>query len=366
MPPQIPLLDEQEFDQPALIGGVPNQDLNYGNNPFYYFTSSPWFEPMSINVSVLNNLALDANGQQVMNDRKLWDERLRRETQGTQFMIVGEPQADGQPWVLQRHNKVRADDGKKIDTHVEGTWYFQGTRVLMAPSLLDVVQSRLLSVATRMQQLAEISKGMTHWTPATGYSYFAPSHADDAAKAASSRIGSPTLAPTDPDAATSTSQSQGAAATSAQANDPLASTTDFSDALFLQSLAMTNAYGDEFMDENPLKGEPGAFVFENTRSAVETRNKAQQEQAASQASSSSQPTTTTTTTAVAGVPLKLETQPPSVVPSAVGTPRGIATPGGVEAHSRKNSVAAVPLKKGKKDRRKSQGGLASPVTPMGP
>lgn len=203
-----------------------------------------------------------------------------------------------------------------------------------------------------MQQLAEISKGMTHWTPATGYSYFAPSHADDAAKAASrsaSRIGSPTLAPTDPDA-TTTSQSQGAAATSAQAGDPLASTTDFSDALFLQSLAMTNAYGDEFMDENPLKGEPGAFVFENTRTAVETRNKAQQEQAASQASS--QPTTSTT----AAGPLKLETQPP----------RGIATPGGVEAHSRKNSVAALPMKKGKKDRRKSQGGLASPVTPMGP
>lgn len=160
MPPQIPLLDEQEFDQPALIGGVPNQDLNYGNNPFYYFTSSPWFEPMSINVSVLNNLALDANGQQVMNDRKLWDERLRRETQGTQFMIVGEPQAEGQPWVLQRHNKVRAEDGKKIDTHVEGTWYFQGTRVLMAPSLLDVVQSRLVSPCLLLHAIDRLPCGV--------------------------------------------------------------------------------------------------------------------------------------------------------------------------------------------------------------
>ena len=90
---------------------------------------------------------LDMNAQQVMNDRKLWDERLRRENQGVQFMIVGEPQGEGQPWVLQRQNKVpNAEDSRKIDNHVEGTWYFQGTRVLMAPSMLDVVQSRLVSL----------------------------------------------------------------------------------------------------------------------------------------------------------------------------------------------------------------------------
>lgn len=145
MPPQIPLPDEQEFDQPGMIEGIPHSDLHYGNNPFYYFTSSPWFEPMCINVSVLNNLTLDPDGQRIMNDRKLWDERLRRERDGVQFMIVGEPQGEGQPYVLQRQNKVQnAEDNAKIDTHVEGTWYFQGTRVLMAPSLLDVMQSRLV------------------------------------------------------------------------------------------------------------------------------------------------------------------------------------------------------------------------------
>ncbi|KAF1844644.1 uncharacterized protein K460DRAFT_335583 [Cucurbitaria berberidis CBS 394.84] len=353
MPPQIPLLDEQEFDQPPLLGGVPNHDLNFGNNPFYYFTSSPWFEPMCINVSVLNNLALDPDGQKTMNDRKLWDERLRRERDGVQFMIAGEPQGPGQPWVLQRQNKVpNAEDNKKIDTHVEGNWYFQGTRVLMAPSLLDVVQSRLLSVSTRMQQMAEISKNMTHWSPATGYSYFPPSY--EAAKAATttaSRIGSPTLAPTDPDAEPSQSQGVG---TTAQAADPTASTTEFSDALFMQSLQLTNAYGDEFMDENALKGEPGAFVFENTRTAVDARNKAQ-EQAAAQAS---QP-------APSAAHVKTDTQPVSVAPSAGGTPKGAATPAALEARSRKGSIAPGP-KKSKKERGKSQGGLVSPTTPSVP
>lgn len=144
MPPQMPLPDEQEFDQPHLVGGIPNQDLNFGNNPFYYFTSSPWFEPMCINVAVLNTLQIDPNGQQVMNDRKLWDERLKREPTGVQFMIAGEPAAPGQPWVLQRQNKVPNNEGKS-ETHVEGTWYMQGSKVLMAPSLLDVVQSRMVS-----------------------------------------------------------------------------------------------------------------------------------------------------------------------------------------------------------------------------
>ncbi|KAH7392811.1 hypothetical protein BKA66DRAFT_509855 [Pyrenochaeta sp. MPI-SDFR-AT-0127] len=348
MPPQIPLPDEQEFDQPHLLGGVPNQDLNYGNNPFYYFTSSPWFEPMCINVAVLNNLHIDPNGQQVMNDRKLWDERLRREPQGVQFMIAGEPQGEGQPWVLQRQNKVPNSEGK-IETHVEGNWYTQGTKVLMAPSLLDVVQSRLLSVSTRMQQMAEISKNMTHWSPATGYSYFPPSYEGTKAATSASRIGSPTLAPTDPDAAATQSQAAGA---TMQTTDAVASTTEFSDALFMQSLRLTNAYGDEYMDENPLKGEPGAFVFENTRTAVDARNKAQE-----QAAQATQPAPSV------ALP-KLDTQPPSVAPSSIGTPKGIATPGAVDAHSRKSSVAPAPKKS--KNRRKSQGGLASPTTPSVP
>ena len=55
------------------------------------------------------------------------------------------------------------------------------------------------------------------------------------------------------------------------------------------------------MDENPLKGEPGAFVFEGTKTAVSARNKAQEQ--AAQASLSAPP---------AG--LKIETQPPSVAP----------------------------------------------------
>ncbi|KAF1943336.1 hypothetical protein EJ02DRAFT_443405 [Clathrospora elynae] len=343
MAPVIPPLDEQEFDQPALIGGLPNQDLHAGNNLFWYFTSSPWFEPSCININVYLALQHQQDqmfAQQVMNDPKLWNERLKGVPEGTQFIISGEGQAEGHPWLLQRQNKRENDEGV-FETHVEGNFYTQGSKMFMAPSLLDVVQSRLLTVSTRMQQMAELSKNMTHWSPATGYSYFPPSY--EAAKTATS----PTVAPTDPDAAAS--QSQSAAAT-AQATDAVASTTEFSDALFMHSLNLTNAFGDEFMDENPLKGEPGAFVFEGTRTAVKARNKAQE-----QAAQAIQ---------LAPVAAKADTQPPSVAPSVAATPMPVATPTAAqESQSRKGSVAPAPKKK--KDRRKSQAGPASPVTQSG-
>ena len=209
-----------------------------------------------------------------------------------------------------------------------------------------------------MQQMAEISKNMTHWTPATGYSYFPPSYETAKAAATVSRVGSPTLAPADHDVAGSQPQGTGAAAAVAAA-DVTASATEFSDALFMHSLNLTNAYGDEYMDENPLKGEPGAFVFEGTKTAVHARNKAQEQQAAQTAQMAQPAPTTTTTTA-----LKIDTATPSVAPSAVATPKGAATPAATEGHSRKNSVA--PGSKKKKDRRKSQAGLASPTTPSVP
>lgn len=190
-----------------------------------------------------------------------------------------------------------------------------------------------LTLSTRLQNMAELAQSMAHYSPATGYSYFPPTF--EAPKAstgsrAGSTVGSPSLAPMDVD------QTQATATTAAA---PEEATDEFSDGLFLTSLRMMNQYGDEYMDENPLKGEPGSFVFTNTKNAVDERNKAQE------AASS-----------LLNAP-KVDTQPPSVA----ATPLPAATPAAVESHSRKGSVAPEKEKK-KKERRKSKG-LASPTTP---
>jgi mediator of RNA polymerase II transcription subunit 6 len=194
------------------------------------------------------------------------------------------------------------------------------------------------SISTRLQQISDLSQDMTHWSPATGHSYFPSSVDAPKAAATASRIGSPTLAPTDLE------QADAATAQPAETSD---SATEFSDAFFLQSLNLTNRFGDEYMDENPLKGEPGAFVFTNTKNAVDERNRAQEQLAQAVATQLAAP--------------KMDTQPPSVAPSAAPTPKGAPTPGAMESHSRKSSTNTVPKEK-KRERRKSKG-LASPTTP---
>ncbi|KAF2129017.1 hypothetical protein P153DRAFT_367301 [Dothidotthia symphoricarpi CBS 119687] len=339
MAPQIPPLDEQEFDLPYTLLGLPGGDLNVHNNQLWYFSSSQFFEPQSHNVALLNQYREAPNGQEILNDRHLFHEHLSRQAHGTQFVVAGEPQADAQPWLIQRHNKTHNAVTEQPETLVEGNWYTQGTKVLMAPSLGDVLKARLLTIATRVQQMADLANGLDHWSPATGHTYMPPSAAEAAKPAAQSRAGSPTLGPTDPDNTTSTA----AAAAATTATDPAASTTLFSDDLFMQSLNMTLFYGDEYADENPITGEPGAFVFTNTGRAVDARNKALGQ-------------------AALAAPAKSEVQvlTPSAAPSVAATPvASVAADGkagGVGLPREKEKE-----KEGKMKRRKSKG-LASPTT----
>lgn len=342
MPAAIPPLDEQEYNDPQM----PLAHLDSDNNAIFYLMNSPFFDGASNNSAVYSTAQGHPNGMQLLNDRPTYEAELRKYNAGLQFIVAGEPKAEGQPWLIQRQRKALNRDGNP-ETVNEGNFYTQGTRLLMAPSLLDVVQARLLTVSTRIQQMAELSKNMSHWSPATGHTYLPPSYdppkADTSASRIGSRAGSPILAPTDPDAAGSQSQSKDATAA-------LASTTEFNDHFFLSSLRTTHEWGHEYMDENPLLGEPGAFVFTNSRSHIDARNKAQEQ--ASQASQASQSA------------LKTDTQPASVAPSAMATPKGIATPMALDAPSRKGSVVGLP-KEERRKRRKSKG-LASPTTPAPP
>lgn len=342
MPAAIPPLDEHEFFDPQM----PLAHLDSDNNAIFFLMNSPFFDGNSNNSAVYANAQGHPNGMQILNDRPTYDSELRKYNSGLQFIVAGEPKAEGQPWLIQRQRKIENPDTLKPETVNEGNFYTQGTRLLMAPSVLDVVQARLLAVSTRMQQMAELSRNMSHWSPATGHTYYPPSYEPPKADTTASRIGSPTLAPADPDASASQSQTKDAAA----AIDSAASTTEFNDAFFLRSLSLTHRYGDEYMDENPLLGEPGAFVFTNSKSHVDARNRAQE-----QASQASQPSQAVT---------KSDTQPTSVAPSAVATPKGIATPMALDGPSRKGSVVGLP-KEEKRKRRKSKG-LTSPTTPAGP
>lgn len=191
-----------------------------------------------------------------------------------------------------------------------------------------------------MEDFLETSAELDHWSPSTEHTYLPPSYkpkADGLAQI-SSRAGSVV-----PGGDLDSSQQ---AAASVQESKM----TEFSDAFFLQSLNLTNRYRNEYMDENPLQGEPGAFVFASTNKQVEARNKAQ---AAAAAAAAAQTGTAATTSAIpGGKPAEGGSAGNSVAP----TPKAVSS----EATSRKGSTVGMPPKA--KGRRKSKGG-ASPVTP---
>jgi len=364
MPPQLPPEDEREWEDINVLQGLPGNSLN-SDSVIWYFMNSPFYDPNCNNQALMQQLFSSPDGQAIMSDRHAVEERLRVGFQaGRQFVVVAEPRAEGEPWVIQKQNKVLDPvTGRTGRIDVEATYYTLGAKILMAPSLLDIVQTRLLAVTNHLQGILELAKDMSYFSPSTGYTYLPPSY--DLPKSGSvtsrlgSRAGSPTPSVTEP--AISGSQSQ---AIAQPTSDP---TTTFSDRLFMHSLELTESYFNEYMDENPLQGEPGSFVLTNTHAAILSRHEAeekrrqQQQQAtaaaaaAAAAASASQASSTV---------VKPESQTQSTLPSATSTPKP-----GTPAHiyepsvSRKASIASLP-KPGKEKRRKSKG-LASPITPTG-
>ena len=144
MASKVPLLDEQDFNAPPYLNDLPEQNIDAANNFCWYFYSSQFNEPACNNTAILNQHRDDPATNHVIHDRKEFNARLTGIPSGLQFVVAGEPQGEGQPWLYQRQNKVEVEN--RVETSVEGNWYNRGTQILMAPSLLDVVRARLVSL----------------------------------------------------------------------------------------------------------------------------------------------------------------------------------------------------------------------------
>lgn len=361
MAPQIPPQDEIVWENLAELYNQSPTGVLTSDTILWYFMNSPFYDMNSNNHIIMNQyLHSPELAQLYLANRHAFEEKVRSLKDGTMFVVVHEPKNENEPWVIQRQEKMLDANGRPAGIEVRGTYYTQGAKIIMAKSVLDVLQLRLLAVSTQLQELFEMSKEMSNFSPATGHTYLPPSYeiskASAAASRLSSRAGSPTLAPTD-----SFSQAQSNGQPTAQAEP----TTAFSDALFMRSLNLTEQWFDEYVDENPLQGEPGSFVLSNTHAAILSHREAEEKKRA-QAAQAQQAAAAASASAAASQSVKMESQLPSGMPSATSTPKP-ATPAALESLSRKGSVASLN-KQGKEKRRKSKGpgSLASPVSPSGP
>ncbi|KAF2016539.1 hypothetical protein BU24DRAFT_451043 [Aaosphaeria arxii CBS 175.79] len=338
-----PAPDEQMFYDPDAF----YRDVNFGetinsDNVMWYFSRSPWYDQQSNNNAfILQTAGLDINERNAIWQNRHNFERMlsSRFPLGIQYVVTGEAQSPGQPWVIQRQNRVKEieDDGSEVTrTYVEAVYYVVGFAIFMAPSVGDIIRSRLQTISTSLQDIFEMGLKLDSFTPSTGHTYIPSdleSSKQQAAAGSFSRAGS--VVPSEIDSSQNANTQSGGDA----------EMTEFSDDLFLQSLMLTTRYGNEYADENPLQGEPGSFVFTNTNQAVEARNKAQ---AAAQANTAS----------IAAAATLKQAEAESIA-SVAPTPK----PPPPEAVSRKGSISSLP-KAGKEKRRKSKG-LASPISPPG-
>lgn len=260
-----------------------------------YFMNSPFFDHTSNNGTVNNQANYNPNLWNILQDRQRFEAHLRGMT-GVEYMVADGPtdeqQLEKPTWVIRKQErKKRAGQADEIT--LLATYYVVGENISQAPSVEKVLSGRLMSLTKCMSEFLDVATTLPLFTSATGHRYLSAS-AEKSKKAghgsrSSSRAGS--VAP-------SPGMQIDRAASPEPGSDGSKAPRDNTDAyedlrLLNDSLNLTLRYRDEYMDENPIHGEPGAFVFAQSTEHLKARQQAEKARLeAATAKATSAPTST--------------------------------------------------------------------------
>ncbi|KAL4782275.1 MED6 mediator subfamily complex component-domain-containing protein [Aspergillus varians] len=291
----------------------------HSNNILFYFAESPFFDATSNNAS----LAIQANYNEAfrhfVETREAFEGRLKT-MQGLEFIVGYDPlqaaagsnaQFAHEPsnvWVIRKQMR-RKRSGYEDEVVVLATFFVAGDCIYMAPSAASILGNRILSAVTSLTSLLKTASTLPKFTPSQGHTYLPPvPKSTDAGQpgiqAQTSKENTPML---DADA---TNKAQSFTGTQADT-----SSTVHDMKTFAESFNLLARYGDEFMDESPLVGEPGSFILSRAGDADR------------------------------GATSKQQQPPSSTVPGRVGTPQAkVDTPG---KSSEKGGAAEEPKRRKK-------------------
>ena len=368
-------LDERVFNHQGVIdwwvslGGKPMDE----NMIHRYLQASPFFDHTTKNGLFFGQAdnTQDPRALEIISNRAELEEALRRQV-GTEYMVAETPQAaqgEGAQWglpanstgiyVLRKQDRQRVEgyDGRMHEelTPLE-TYYTVNQALFRAASVADTVGSRLLSAQKHLRAFAEAAGRLPSFDPAMGgYYYLGPSSKPANAPGAGSREASPArsregsvVAGADGQSVRSGSVELGGQ-TAGDAN--AAGAAALEDRLLRESLGMSVQFGEEFMDENPIIGEPGKFSFTSSTAAVKKR-KADEEAAAAKAKAERE--------AKAGAAAAKAEKAPAPAPPTIMM-EGKAGSGKSEKEREKDRRGSRMGEKAR--RKKSKGSALSPTTP---
>ncbi|KAK4506183.1 hypothetical protein PRZ48_004148 [Zasmidium cellare] len=370
-------LDDLVWNNQEIISwwvGVGGQRMDE-NMIHRYFSESPFFDWTSKNGFWIDQGKNDFTYFHLIQNRKEFEATLRSR-EGVEFLIVDTPQlvsdkelaAKGtntgiyvirkqdrkrvsQPYLRPPHVLVeKGPDGKDAwELTILGTYYIVGENVLQASSVYDIISNRLLVASASLNKLFDVAGSLPRYTPGAGFHYLPRSQKPTSSTSvpgtpARSREGSVAPGPDDQ------SLRSGSVQPDSRAGGATSSTNLNDTKLLTQSLRDVVAFQDDYIDENPLLGEPGSFRFSASTAAIKKR-RADEEAAAAKAKAEKESANTSRAAS-----------PKAPTPPAINTELAkVANKEKGKDGERRGS------KKGDKSRRKSRvnagGSATSPTTP---
>ncbi|KAL8916981.1 MAG: hypothetical protein Q9208_008236 [Pyrenodesmia sp. 3 TL-2023] len=320
--PEEPQLDEIQWKAPFLaqnMGGITT------NTVLPYFYESPFFDATSNNATISTQAFHNQSMYCLLQTREAFEGRLKT-MQGLEFMVAYEPSDNGTKpdnsgvWVIRKQIR-RKRPGAEDEITPLSSYYVVGENVYMAASLNNILGARLLSIVSSLSNITAAASILPSFTPALGHTYLPPA-SKPAASAQSTQMSQTSKESTPmPGTQDSTLTKKASKANMSQ---------DVQSVQLLQSsLSLSLLYGNEYMDDNPLTGEPGSFIITKTREA---------QQPASQPKS--KPTQISTKPPTPQV--KTDLPEPKRKPS-MGAEKSPITPGTKEKKARRKSRPATSV-----------------------
>lgn len=138
-------LDETVWSNPHFI-------MQYGplhdNTVLMYFADSPWCEPTSNNKTIMNQALYNPALGSVVATREAFERRLKSMS-GLEY-IVSEAPAETGPgqgtgvWVIRKQTRKKRGPGQEDELTLHAVYYIVGQNVYPAPSLMDIMSSKLV------------------------------------------------------------------------------------------------------------------------------------------------------------------------------------------------------------------------------
>ncbi|KAI9832548.1 MAG: hypothetical protein M1819_004338 [Sarea resinae] len=258
-----PVLDEIQWRSPPIaqsMGGI------HTNTVLPYFSHSPFFDATSNNAILTTQATYNPAMFHIIQTREAFEGRLKT-MQGLEFMVALEPGPmppqkpgasfeDTGVWVIRkqvRRKKQGADD----ELTVLSSYFIIGENIYMAPTIGSVIGSKVLSTVTSLTKFLANASSLPLFSPSTGHTYISPppKPLTSAPTSQISQMSKENTPLPEPQGASRNIKST-SSGTSYEVQEARA---------LEQSLNLSLQYANEYMDENPLVGEPGSFILSSSR-----------------------------------------------------------------------------------------------------